>query len=228
MKKVFGFLSALAIMIMPAVSMTSCSSDDDKEEVTLSKFTIDQTAATLTPGESLNVTVQFFPEDVKDKTVTWTSSDDAVATVANGVVTAVKPGSVTITATPSAMPSLAKTISVNVTNKAISASGEVSGTWEAYTTVTVTGQLKVPAGKSLTIEEGVEVIFNSSDATGAGLEFTVDGNIYCQGTEEAPILFSIPANERKFSNVTDCKNLWGGFMINNTSADAEALFDNCI
>ena len=228
MKKVFGFLSALAIMIMPAVSMTSCSSDDDNEEVTLSKFTIDQTAATLTPGESLNVTVQFFPEDVKDKTVTWTSSDDAVATVTNGVVTAVKPGSATITATPSAMPSLAKTISVNVTNKAISASGEVSGTWEAYTTVTVTGQLKVPAGKSLTIEEGVEVIFNSSDATGAGIEFTVDGNIYCQGTEEAPILFSIPANERKFSNVTDCKNLWGGFMLNNISADAEALFDNCI
>ena len=33
MKKVFGFLSALAIMIMPAVSMTSCSSDDDKEEL---------------------------------------------------------------------------------------------------------------------------------------------------------------------------------------------------
>ena len=57
MKKVFGFLSALAIMIMPAVSMTSCSSDDDNEEVTLSKFKIGQTAATLTPGESLNVTV---------------------------------------------------------------------------------------------------------------------------------------------------------------------------
>ena len=178
MKKIIGFMAAMALTIMPAATLTSCSSDDDnKTEVTLSKFTIDQTAATLTPGETLNVTAQFFPEDVKDKTVTWTSSDDAIATVSNGVVTAVKPGSATITATPSAMPSLAKTLSISVTNKAITATGEVSGTWDAYTTVTVTGQLKVPAGKSLTIEEGVEVIFNSADATGAGIEFTVVGNI---------------------------------------------------
>ena len=165
MKKYFGIIAAMALMIMPAATLTSCSSDDDNEtEVTLSKFTIDQTAATLTPGEGLNVTVQFFPENVKDKTVIWTSSDETVATVSNGVVTALKPGTATITATPSAMPSLAKTLSISVSNKAMKASGEVSGTWEAYTTVTVTGQLKVPAGKSLTIEEGVEVIFNSSDA----------------------------------------------------------------
>ena len=229
MKKIFGIWAAMALMIMPAAVMTSCSDDDDNEStVTLSKFTIDQTSATLTPGETLNVTAQFFPENVKDKTVTWTSSDNEVATVDNGVVTALNPGNTTIPATPAAMPSLAKTLSVSVTNKAINAAGEVSGTWEAYTTVTVTGQLKVPAGKSLTIEEGVEVIFNSSDATGAGIEFTVDGNIYCQGTQDAPILFSVPATERKFANVTDCKNLWGGFMINNTAANAEALFDNCV
>ena len=229
MKKIFGIIAAMALMIMPAATLTSCSSDDNNEtDVTLSKFTIDQTAATLTPGEVLNVTVQFFPENVKDKTVSWSSSDESVATVSNGMVTALKPGTATITATPLAMPSLAKTLSISVSNKALKASGEVSGTWEAYTTVTVTGQLKVPAGKSLTIEEGVEVIFNSSDDSGAGIEFTVNGNIYCRGKAEAPILFSIPANERKYSNVTDCKNLWGGFMLNNTAADAEALFDNCI
>lgn len=214
-------------MIVPAAALTSCS-DDDAPESTLSKFTIDQSAATLTPGETLVVTAQFFPDDVKDKTVTWISSDEAVATVDNGVVTAVKPGVATITVTPAAMPSLAKSLSVTVTNKALTAAGEVDGTWEAYSTVTVTGQLKVPAGKSLTIEEGVEVIFNSADATGTGIEFTVEGNIYCRGTEEAPILFSIPSVERKFSNVTDCKNLWGGFMLCNTAANAEALFDHCV
>ena len=226
MKKAIKFLAAMALMIVPTVVMTSCS--DDEPESTLSKFTIDQTAATLTPGETLVVSAQFFPDDVKDKTVTWTSSDEAVATVADGVVTAVKPGTATITATPTAMPSLAKTLSVSVTNKALTVSGEVEGTWDAYSTVTVTGQLNVPAGKSLTIEEGVEVIFNSADATGTGIEFTVDGNIYCRGTEEAPILFSIPSVERKFSNVTDCKNLWGGFMLNSSDSNAEALFDNCI
>ena len=49
MKNLFGFLAAMAIMMMPAATMVSCSSDDDNEDVALSKFTIDQTAATLTP-----------------------------------------------------------------------------------------------------------------------------------------------------------------------------------
>lgn len=226
MKKAIKFLM-MAIAFISAAAFTACS-DDDNENTTLSKFTIDPTAVTLTPGESLTVNAQFFPENVSDKTVVWTSSDTEVATVENGVVTAIKPGSATITATPSANPSMAKTLNLNVTAKALTASGEVSGTWEAYTTVTVTGQLKVPAGKSLNIEEGVEVIFNSTDANGTGIEFTVDGNIYCQGTAEAPILFSIPAPERTYSNVTDCSNLWGGFMLNSTDANAEALFSHCI
>lgn len=226
MKRIMKFLAVVALMMMPTVVMTSCS--DDEPETTLSKFTISQTAATLTPGETLIVSVEFFPNEVADKSVTWTSSDEAVATVADGVVTGVKPGTATITATPAAMPSLAKTLTVTVTNKALTVSGDVEGTWEAYSVVTVNGQIKVPAGKSLTIEKGVEVIFNSADATGAGIEFTVDGNIYCRGTEDAPICFSIPSVERKFSNVTDCKNLWGGFMLNSSDANAEALFDNCI
>ena len=226
MKKVMSML--LMVITMTAVAtLTSCS-DDDNENVTLSKFTIDPTATTLTPGETLEVKTQFFPENVDNKNVTWTSSDNEVATVSNGVVTALKPGNATITATPEAMPQLAQTLSINVVNNAMTVEGEVSGTWKAYTTVTVTGQVKVPEGKSLTIEEGVEIIFNSSDAKGTGIELTVDGNIYCQGTQEAPILFSIPASERNYQNVTNCKNLWGGIMLNNKAADAEALFDNCI
>ena len=175
MKKVMSML--LMVITMTAVAtLTSCS-DDDNENVTLSKFTIDPTATTLTPGETLEVKTQFFPENVDNKNVTWTSSDNEVATVSNGVVTALKPGNATITATPEAMPQLAQTLSINVVNNAMTAEGEVSGTWKAYTTVTVTGQVKVPEGKSLTIEEGVEIIFNSSDAKGTGIELTVDGNI---------------------------------------------------
>ncbi|MGN0037249.1 MAG: Ig-like domain-containing protein [Bacteroidaceae bacterium] len=227
MKKTMNFLMMMAIAITSTVTMTSCN-DDDNKGATLSKFTIDPTASTLTPGETLSVSVQFFPENVDEKTVEWTSSDNEVATVANGVVTAIKPGTATITATPVAMPSLAKTLSVSVAANAMTVSGEVSGIWAAYSTVTVNGQLKVPTGKSLTIEQGVEVIFNAADATGTGIEFVVDGNIYCHGTAEAPVLFSIPATERKFSNVTDCRNLWGGFMMNNSDTQAEALFEHCV
>ena len=62
-------------------------------------ITLDQTAATLTEGETLTLTATVSPDDATDKTVTWSTSDASVATVADGVVTAVAAGTATITAT---------------------------------------------------------------------------------------------------------------------------------
>ena len=50
-------------------------------------------------GETLTLTATVAPDDATDKTVTWATSDAAVATVADGVVTAVGAGTATITAT---------------------------------------------------------------------------------------------------------------------------------
>lgn len=61
-------------------------------------ITLDQTSAALTTGETVTLTATVKPENADDQSVTWTSSDATVATVANGVVTALKPGSATITA----------------------------------------------------------------------------------------------------------------------------------
>ncbi|MBP3624605.1 MAG: Ig-like domain-containing protein, partial [Peptococcaceae bacterium] len=47
----------------------------------------------------VTLTATVLPENATNKTVTWTSSDETVATVADGVVTALKAGNVTITAT---------------------------------------------------------------------------------------------------------------------------------
>ncbi len=60
---------------------------------------LDETEVTLTadaPTKTFELT--FTPEDATN-TVTWTTSDENVATVANGVVTAVAPGTATITVT---------------------------------------------------------------------------------------------------------------------------------
>lgn len=62
--------------------------------------TLDKTEATLNDGETLELKATVAPENVTDKTVTWKSSDESVATVdANGKVTAVDAGTATITAT---------------------------------------------------------------------------------------------------------------------------------
>ena len=68
--------------------------------VDVTGVTLSQSEAAMTVGgETLTLTATVAPDDATDKTVTWTSSDPTVATVANGVVTAVAAGTATITAT---------------------------------------------------------------------------------------------------------------------------------
>lgn len=66
--------------------------------VPVESITLDQTSMTLEEGKTAALTATVNPEDATDKTVTWNSSNTAVATVNNGVVTAVAEGSATITA----------------------------------------------------------------------------------------------------------------------------------
>ena len=60
--------------------------------------TLDKTALSLYEGDAAKLTATVKPEDTTDKTIVWTSSDNAVATVKDGAVTAVKAGTATITA----------------------------------------------------------------------------------------------------------------------------------
>ena len=54
--------------------------------------------AVLKLGEELNLTATLLPTNAFNPNVVWTSSDDTIATVVNGVVTTLKEGVVTITA----------------------------------------------------------------------------------------------------------------------------------
>ena len=61
--------------------------------------TLDQTVLTLIVPETATLVATVTPEDATDKSVVWTSNNDAVATVVDGVVTAIAQGSATITVT---------------------------------------------------------------------------------------------------------------------------------
>ena len=60
---------------------------------------LDKTQITIKVGESETLTPTITPEDATNKKVSWTSSNDKVATVEDGKVVGVQPGSVTITVT---------------------------------------------------------------------------------------------------------------------------------
>lgn len=66
--------------------------------VAVEKVTLDKTTAELTVGDTTTLKATVTPDNATDKTVTWTSSDESIATVKDGVVTAVKAGTATITA----------------------------------------------------------------------------------------------------------------------------------
>lgn len=67
--------------------------------VPVEDVTLDKTELPLMKvGETETLTATVLPDNATDKTVVWSSSDDAVATVEEGVVTAVTNGSATITA----------------------------------------------------------------------------------------------------------------------------------
>lgn len=64
------------------------------------EVTLNQTAATVFKGNTLQLTATVAPSDATDNTVAWTSSNDAIATVnTNGLVTAKANGTATITCT---------------------------------------------------------------------------------------------------------------------------------
>ena len=88
------------------VKSVSNNTVTDTCEVTVTDQTFPVTGVTLTPdkaklnvGETQELTAVVAPSNATNKTVTWESSDPDVATVKDGVVTAVGKGTATITVT---------------------------------------------------------------------------------------------------------------------------------
>ena len=76
----------------------TCKVTVEKKVIAVEAVELDKTEVELTEGDSATLVATVKPDDATDKTVTWSSSDPEVATVENGVVTAVKEGTATITA----------------------------------------------------------------------------------------------------------------------------------
>ncbi len=77
----------------------SCTVTVKKKVVAVESVTLDKSSLELTEGETATLTASVKPDNATNKTVTWSSSNQSVATVdQNGTVTAVAEGNTTITA----------------------------------------------------------------------------------------------------------------------------------
>lgn len=98
--------------------------------------------------------------------------------------------------------------------------GDVWGIWPKGSIQRVSGDIIIPEGKTLVIEEGVLVIMD----TLVKPEVIVKGNLYSMGTPEQPVRFTIEENLRTESRKFGKQ--WGGILA--AQSCAELLLDNTI
>lgn len=77
----------------------TCTVKVEPKILAVSRIILDKGSLGLVVGETFTLTATVEPDYATDKTVTWSSSNPSVATIADGLVTAITEGTATITAT---------------------------------------------------------------------------------------------------------------------------------
>lgn len=96
MKRNTSRILALVLALCMVLSLAACGDGTP----TVTEVALDVTTVTLGPSDTQRLTATVtYSDGTTDSTVEWTSSDDAVATVTRGVITAKGAGTATITAT---------------------------------------------------------------------------------------------------------------------------------
>ncbi|MCL2414346.1 MAG: Ig-like domain-containing protein [Bacteroidales bacterium] len=88
----------IKLLILPLLVLAFVSCDFRDGESNVLEVTLEQASANLNVGDTLLLLAVMIPADVANPHVTWSSSNDTVATVSSaGIITAVSPGSSVIT-----------------------------------------------------------------------------------------------------------------------------------
>lgn len=127
-----------------------------KEPAILVKgVTLDKNRADMNVGDTLTLKAAVSPENADDPAITWTSSNEKVATVENGVVKAVSAGNVTITAT-TADGGYTATCAIEVKNVDKSVANTDSSVGVNYSTSALPTGVSVGSVKNIVITSGAD------------------------------------------------------------------------
>jgi len=96
-----GWRHNYILLVLCGLIFTACSqpADDKPTTVAVTGVTLDKSSLTMTVGGTAPLVPTIEPSNATNKNVSWTSSNNSVATVSNGTVTAVAPGSAIIIVT---------------------------------------------------------------------------------------------------------------------------------
>lgn len=100
-------------------SSTGTSTSSEPVDVIATAIDLNKTQTSIRKGSNETLTVTFTPENTTNKDVNWATSNATIASVANGVVTANKAGTATITATSVSNPQLSATCQVTVADNVV-------------------------------------------------------------------------------------------------------------
>ena len=93
-----GFTASSEITVLPKGE--DGGTGGEPEDIKVTGVSLDKTSGELKVDEELKLVASILPEDATNKEVSWTSSDEKIATVdENGKVTAISEGKATITVT---------------------------------------------------------------------------------------------------------------------------------
>jgi surface protein len=148
-----NFIFYLLIVLV----MMSCADNDNSDDeldiqVTVTSLEITSEAVSILKNNTTQLSIIVSPANASDKTVIWSSSDEAIATVsANGLVTGLVVGTVTISASAAQNESISNTIDIEITGTTTNAITSLSivGTDAILLDDFIFG-LQLPLGTNLT------------------------------------------------------------------------------
>lgn len=221
--RVLAVLGGLALLACAESGTTTQNKDPELTTVSVSAAA---SKTSLTLGETVQLTATGKDQNGADftlSTVTWASSNVAVATVnGSGLVTPVGSGTADITATSGGKQgSIAITVSGSLHNVDIS----TSQTWKASDNPhIVRGEVDIegPGSPEVTIEPGVIVKFEADGELFVG--YGAAGSLKVNGTTAAPVTFTSAASSPAAGN-------WGainfGSNASSTSNITNAVIEYC-
>lgn len=97
MKKFILGVISLCLMFSISACSSSSSSLFGPKTIPVSNIILSADSVELTVGKSKSITYTILPEDATNRSLTWQSSDENVASVSYGQIKAISPGTATIT-----------------------------------------------------------------------------------------------------------------------------------